>query len=121
MPRSPKSVLIVDPSADNREVLRTALSLRGLRVWEAEAQAQGYELACQHHPDVIVVDAELEPTSTHSIHDRFADQAGNPSSPIIILGCLRRDAPVAGCHVIDKPYHFAPLIHTIERLAAKAA
>lgn len=36
---------IVDPSADMREVLRTALARRGLPTIEAEAANQGLELA----------------------------------------------------------------------------
>ena len=48
------TVLIVDPSADNREVLRTALARRGLTIFEAEAADRGLELAREHRPDVIV-------------------------------------------------------------------
>jgi len=116
-----KSVLIVDPSADNREVLRTVLARQGLRIFEAAAAAAGAELAREHHPDVIVLDADAEQDTTEEIREQLAQQAGDDASRLIILGKLQRGPAFAGGHVIAKPYHFAPLIHTIERLAAKAA
>lgn len=114
------SVLIVDPSADNREVLRTVLARQGLRVFEADAAAAGAELAREYRPDVIVLDEEAEPTSEEQMREQFAPETGR-TSEVIILGKVRRGRAFAGGHVIAKPYHFAPLIHTIERLAAKAA
>src|SRR6478752_2650744 len=114
------SVLIVDPSADNREVLRTVLARQGLRIFEAEAAAAGAALAREHQPDVIVLDVESEPASEEQIREQFSQESGHRSE-LIILGKLSRGPAFAGGHVIAKPYHFAPLIHTIERLAAKAA
>ena len=115
------SVLIVDPSADNREVLRTVLARQGLTIFEAAAADAGAELAREHHPDVIVLDADAEQGSTEEIRQQFAAEAGQHASRLIILGKVRRSPAFAGGHIIAKPYHFAPLIHTIERLAAKAA
>jgi len=52
------SVLIVNDSADAREVLRVALSRRGARILEAADAGQAEELARQERPDVIVFDIE---------------------------------------------------------------
>ena len=41
----PSSVLVVDPSAENREVLRTVLHQRGLRIFEADEATSGLALA----------------------------------------------------------------------------
>jgi len=117
----PASVLIVDSSAENREVLRTVLARRGWRIFEAEAAERGVELAREHHPDVIVLDLETETTDAAAIRRQIdADSPEHPAE-LIVLGKLRRGPQFAGGHVISKPYHFAPLIHTIEQLAAKAA
>jgi CheY-like chemotaxis protein len=115
----PASVLIVDPSAENREVLRTVLESRGLRILEAGAAESGLELAREHHPDVIVLDVEA--TRADPEQCRQAAAAEGHSAELIVLGKLRRGPQFAGGHVISKPYHFAPLVHTIERLVAKAA
>jgi CheY-like chemotaxis protein len=115
------SVLIVDESADNREVLRTALARRGIGTMEAQNTAEGLQLACEHKPDVIVLDLEEKGQEGAVAGRRFAEAASGSGSQLIVLGKVRRGTVFTGGHVIRKPYHFAPLIHTIERLAAKAA
>src|SRR3954471_11182130 len=117
----PPSVLIVDPSADNREVLRTVLGRRGMQVFEADAAEEGLALAQEHRPDVIVLDLEAERATASAVREQFADAARNRDESVIVIGKIRRGPVFTGGHVISKPYHFAPLIHTIERLAAKAA
>jgi CheY-like chemotaxis protein len=116
----PASVLIVDPSAENREVLRTVLARRGLRIFEADAAAAGLELAREHQPDVVVLDVEAEAADPAAMSEQLT--ANSPEHPpeLIVLGKFRRQSSPAG-HVISKPYHFAPLVHKIEQLAAKAA
>ena len=116
-----RSVLIVDASPDNREVLRTVLARRGLMILEAEAAPEGLELARAHHPHVIVLDWESEPSDAQVVREQFAAEADHDQSHLIILGKFRRGPAFEGGHVVAKPYHFAPLVHTIEKLAAKAA
>ncbi len=120
------SVLIVDPSADNREVLRTALTRRGLRTIEADASEQGLALARIHRPDVIVLDTDASAADDFQTNEQFAAEASDDRSQLIVLGRISRHPALAASqlaagHLVSKPYHFAPLIHTIERLAAKAA
>jgi CheY-like chemotaxis protein len=115
------SVLIVDASEDNREVLRTVLARRGLEILEADAAEAGLEMAREHHPDVIVLDLEASRVDAETIREQFTAEATSQHSRLIVLGKVRRGPTFAGGHVISKPYHFAPLIHTIEQLAAKAA
>jgi CheY-like chemotaxis protein len=117
---APKSVLIVEPSAEEREVLRTVLARRGLTIFEADAAQAGLELARQHQPDVIVLDLEAEPADA-AWPDRYdAASPGNRPS-LIVLGKARRDESLPAGQIIAKPYHFAPLVQKIEQLAAKAA
>jgi DNA-binding NtrC family response regulator len=116
----PASVLIVDPSADNREVLRTALARRGWTILEAAAANRGLELARQHHPNVIVADVDSEPESD-TAREHLAAEADHDGSRLIIIGRARSGRILPGGRVVAKPYHFAPLIRTIEQLAAKAA
>jgi Response regulator containing CheY-like receiver, AAA-type ATPase, and DNA-binding domains len=115
----PPSVLIVEPSADEREVLRTVLARRGLRIWEATAVEQGLALAREHHPDVIVLDAEEH--DGDEVEARFSAASTGERSRLIVLGRMRAGRAAPGTQAIAKPYHFAPLVHKIEQLAAKAA
>jgi two-component system cell cycle response regulator DivK len=119
MPSPSPSVLIVDSSAENREVLRTVLARRGLRIFEAEEAERGLELAREHHPDVIVLDVESQTEA--NIEDQFGAEVSEQHSSLVILGQTRRAAAEPTARFVAKPYHFAPLVHTIELLAAKAA
>ena len=53
-----RSVLIVDPSEETREVLQTALERRGVRILATGQVKRGRELAQRHQPDLIVLDVE---------------------------------------------------------------
>ena len=112
---SKRSVLIVDESAESREVLRTVLEHRGLRILEAGQAQEGLDLARRHQPDLIVLDLELE-ASPPEFPSELAAQATHPT-PLVVLGSARRRA--SGRHVgefISKPYHYAPLVRRIEQL-----
>jgi DNA-binding response OmpR family regulator len=112
--------LIVEPSADDREVLRTALERRGLRIFEAAAAADGAKLAAEHHPAVIVLDLDNQPEDA-AVPAEFDAQHAGATPSIIILGTARRGHMLPADQVIAKPYRYAPLVHKIEQLAAKAA
>ncbi|MBW8884469.1 MAG: hypothetical protein JF612_06760, partial [Planctomycetia bacterium] len=93
----------------------------GMQILEAEAAAEGLALAREHQPDVVVLDLEAESADAAAIRDEFSQQTRGRAKSVIVLGKIRRGPVFAGGHVISKPYHFAPLVHTIEQLAAKAA
>jgi len=115
IPRS--SVLIVDQSAETRQVLRTALERRGLRIFEASRADVGLELARQHHPDLIVLDMEVQPADSEASADAFAATGEGQAATIVMLGTLRRNDQPAG-QFVSKPYHFKPLVSKIEQLLA---
>jgi CheY-like chemotaxis protein len=115
------SVLIIDSSDDNREVLRTVLSRRGMRTIEADEAEQGLELARIHRPDVIVLDVDDEQFDGEQISDQFAEEAGDDRSQLIVVGRFGREKSSRGSRMVSKPYHVGSLVHTIEQLAAKAA
>jgi DNA-binding NarL/FixJ family response regulator len=57
----PVSILVADDDLHIRQCLRRALEIDSrLRVlWEAENGLQALVLANQHHPDVVLLDAEM--------------------------------------------------------------
>jgi CheY-like chemotaxis protein len=117
---SKPSVLIVDESAETREVLRTALARRGTKIWEATRADEGLELARRHHPSVIVLDLEIADQASATIQDGFR-AAEIPQAPIVLLGSARRGTqhfPTG--QFVAKPYHYGPLIRKIECLLDEA-
>lgn len=110
------SVLIIDRSAETREVLRTALTQRGTDVWEASRAEEGLALARKHHPDVIVLDLEIAQEANEAVCGEFYSRA-TVLAPIVLLGAAKRVAQsFPGGQFVTKPYHYAPLIRKIEAL-----
>lgn len=112
-----QSVLIVDGSEDTREVLRTALERRGVKIFEAVRAEQALELARQHHPDLIVLDLEVESNEPGINLDGFHDELSSHSTPMVLLGSARRNqSALPAREFVSKPYHYGPLIRRIEML-----
>ena len=110
---SPRRVLIVDPSAESREVLRTLLARRGVETAEAPRPEVAAELAASLGCDLIVVDGDSQrgPEGPR----RLAAIAERTGAPLLVLGDWDdRAAGQAPWQRIAKPYHYAPLVHRIE-------
>ena len=108
-----RSVLIVDHSEETRQVLRTALERRGANVLEAEAARSGLEMARRHHPDLIILDLEVETTPDAKVSEVFAQHTRQDDSSLIVLGTVRT---TSHGEFVCKPYHYGPLIRKIEEL-----
>lgn len=108
-------VLIVDGSQDTREVLRAVLERRGLHIWETSEAAKGLELARAHHPRVIILD--LETADGQRLRAEYDAQSATEQAHLVVLGEWSR--PDDGRQSVAKPYHYGPLIRTIEQLAAR--
>ncbi|MBX3413501.1 MAG: response regulator [Pirellulales bacterium] len=119
---SNRSVLIVDPSEENRSVLKTILEHRGLRIFEASRADEGLEMARSHRPDLIVVDLEVSPAEDEAVSAGYEAESRENQTQLILLGNVRR-APATGPRdrFVSKPYHYAPLIRKIESLLESAA
>jgi CheY-like chemotaxis protein len=112
-----RSVLIVDGSQENREVLKTALERRGCKILSASRAERGLELAQRHRPDVIVLDLELSTSSPEELCAPFARETETAAPRLVVLGSMRtHEVGVPGGEFVAKPYHYAPLIRKIEEL-----
>jgi CheY-like chemotaxis protein len=117
-----RSVLIVDPCDESREVLRTVLQRRGVKIIEATGGRRGLELARRHHPGVIVLDVETVPDADADTRAGFGAESRAHHTSLVMLASARRDTvglPVG--RVVSKPYHYGPLVRTIEQLLRTSA
>lgn len=110
-------VLIVDESADSREVLSTLLARHGATTIEARRPGQAIQLANLHQVDLIVFDADSDPTDQGTGIDDLTAAADRKGTPIVILGTVPRANYLAPTgQFLAKPYHYRQLIHKIEDL-----
>lgn len=110
-------VLIVDESADSREVLRTALERHGATTIESNRPEHAIAITSRYRPQLIVFDVESDRSVTGTPTDDLCAAASRTATPIVILGTIRRTfEPPAGSEVVAKPYHYGQLIRRIEAL-----
>jgi len=110
-------VLIVDPCVESREVLRTVLQRRGITTVEASEGREGLALAKRYHPGVIVLDMETVPAADTATRAGYGDESRGGSTSLVMLASARRDTVgLPDGEVVPKPYHYGPLIRTIEQL-----
>jgi len=114
-------VLIVDKSADSREVLCALLSRQGATTIEARQARQAIELPDFHRVDLIVYDAESDDLAQGACGDDLKAAASRNGTPIVILGTVQGTKnPPTSSQFLAKPYHYGQLIHKIESLLAAA-
>ena len=119
--RSVPQVLIVDQSAESREILRTLLERHGAATIEARRPDQAARLADLHRPDLIVFDAESDLSDHGEAGESLAAAAGRTDTPIVILGTISRSRQrFPAEQFVAKPYHYGSLIRKIRELLAAA-
>jgi hypothetical protein len=102
-------VLIVDPSADNRQVLATALDREGIDILQARGWETARQLWQERSPQLVVADETTFEPAVFPQH-----RLGTDDEPTwIVLGSFRAPAQHLPVHVVPKPYHYAPLIRRI--------
>ena len=116
MPKTTPDVLIVDRSAESREVLRTMLRREGLTTLEAHNGQVGMRLARQSSPRVVILDTD----TIEAVAPKTCDDIG---SALVVVGRIspKIDAsseigPMTRSEILPKPYHYAPLLRKIEEL-----
>ena len=116
---SRRSVLIVDASDETRVVLQTALEHRGLKTLAASQSRLGLALAQQYHPDLIVLDLEIDAGGPDEVAAPFAEQSRSDNGGLVLLGSVRRRDPQSLGEFVAKPYHYGPLIRRIEEILSE--
>ncbi|MHB0958978.1 MAG: hypothetical protein ACYC6N_23905 [Pirellulaceae bacterium] len=114
-------VLIVDRSADSRNVIRTVLERRGVQILEALSAQQGLEIVRRDRPEVVVLDLEAEAADDVSVRCAYETELADHRAELVVLGNLRRSDVMPEQHLVRKPYHYGPLIRKIEQLIEHTA
>lgn len=110
-------VLIVDQSAESREVLRALLERNGARTLEASRPEEAAALAARERPSLIVLDADSDLTAGRQATRHLSEAARRTNTPIVVLGKRpRRDAPIEPREWVAKPYHYGHLLRRIEHV-----
>src|SRR5688572_2562866 len=113
------TILVVEDTAEIREIFRRLLTSAGFHVLQAGDGADGLKQARQHQPDLIVVDITLPVLDGISaVRELKADQATAHMPVIFVSGdafAARRARAAGGEAFLSKPVRAAELLSTITR------
>jgi len=82
---NPPLILIADDNETNRDILRTRLRPQGYELLEAADGQEALSIACQHHPDLILLDVMMPKIDGVEVCRRLKSDADLPFIPIVLV------------------------------------
>lgn len=79
------TILIIDDERNLLLGIARRLERTGYRVYMASSGNEGYELARQHHPDIILSDIGMPPPNGFELRQMLSEEAGTANIPFIFL------------------------------------
>ena len=116
-----KTILLVDDEETMRKILQRRLNAWGYAVLTAADGLEGIELANQHHPDLILLDAMMPRLNGLETCRRLKAQADTRDIPIILVTAnvselLRQQVLEAGAMAcLHKPFGTEALLELIQQ------
>ena len=121
MSKASTSVLVVEDNPQNMTLICGILDLAGYHIWQAKRGMQGWELAQEHRPDLILMDIQLPDVSGLEITKWLKDNEELNSIPIIAVTAFamvgdEEKILEAGCNgYISKPYSVPDILQVLKR------
>ena len=117
-----KTILVVEDTLDNRQIIRDLLTHAGFDMIEAEDGVKGVELALSKRPDLILMDIQLPKMDGYEATIRIRANPETADVPIIAVTSYalsgdENKAVKAGCNsYVAKPFSPKKLLDEIRRL-----
>lgn len=119
------TVLLVEDTEDNRQMMRRLLEMSGFRVVEAINGKEAVEVASQVRPQVILMDLSLPFIDGLAATRQIRSLPGLSKVPIVAVSAhdtadFHTDALNAGCNAyVTKPIDYPELEDIVNRLLAR--
>ena len=92
MEQTHTTILVVDDTEDNLDLLEFALKRKPVRMLRASSGKECLQLAVQHHPDVILLDIQMPEMDGFETLKRLRASKKTTDIPVIFLTAKRKDA-----------------------------
>lgn len=118
------TVLLVEDTEDNRQMMGRLLELSGFRVVEATNGQEAVEAAARENPKIILMDLSLPFIDGLAATRRIRNLPGLQKVPIVAVSAhdtadFHHEALAAGCDAyITKPIDFSELEAVMRRMIA---
>jgi CheY-like chemotaxis protein len=86
-----KTILYVDDSAVEREIIRELLEAEGFKVLSTGVPEEGIELACEWKPDLILVDLHLPGMNGSTLIGHLREVAELKEVPVVVISASIKD------------------------------
>ena len=123
---SNKTVLVVEDDPASTKLFRQALESRGYNVLQAKDGMEGWRIAREQRPDLILMDIRLPGVSGLEVTKWLKDDETLKSIPIIAITAFAMEGDEekmleGGCDAyIPKPISVPDFLQTVERFANRA-
>jgi two-component system cell cycle response regulator DivK len=120
---SNKTVLVVEDDHASTKLFREALEAHGYNVLQAKDGMEGWRMAREHRPDLILMDIQLPGVSGLEVTKWLKDDETLKSIPVIAVTAFAMEGDEekmleGGCDAyIPKPISVADFLQTVERFA----
>ncbi len=118
-----RTVLVVEDHDLNRKLFHDVLEAGGYNVLQAKDGMEGWRIAREHRPDLIVMDIQLPEVSGLEVAKWLKDDETLKSIPVIAITAFAMAGDEekildGGCDAyIVKPISVSNFLRTVERLA----
>ncbi len=118
-----KTVLVVEDNDITMRLFHDVLEARGYNVLQAQDGTEGWHIAREHRPDLILMDIQLPGISGLEVTKRLKADETLKSIPVIAITAFATDGHEekirgGGCDAyIVKPISIPSFLQTVERLA----
>ena len=122
--RDEATVLLVEDTEDNRQMMRRLLEMSGFRVVEATNGREAVEVASKVQPQIILMDLSLPIIDGLAATRQIRNQPELNQVPIVAVSAhdtadFHNEALDAGCNAyVTKPINYTELEHLVTRLIA---
>lgn len=116
------TVLVVDDDKSSREISRRILSKRGYSVICADDGESGIKLACEQHPDIIVLDILMPGMDGWQVLERLREIPETADIPIILQSMLSErelGLSLGANDYLTKPVDKSDLPNAVRKLLPK--
>ncbi len=123
MSKPTKSVLVVEDNDLSMRLFHDLLEAHGYNVLQAKNGMEGWRMAREHRPDLILMDIQLPDVSGLEVTKWLKDDENLKTTPVIAVTAFAREGDKekfleGGCDAyIDKPISIPNFLQTVERLA----
>ncbi len=121
-PAARRTVLLVDDDAHLRELLKAALEHKGYAVRTGENGAEAVRLACEHAPDLIVLDGNMPVMDGLEALKKLRTNRGTAKIPVIMLTMRSHQVDMitgyrfGAQEYLTKPIAIEQLLVTVKKL-----